>query len=379
MFTAESKIAIETRKEDLRRIAKEIFDHPETGYEEYNSSKLAADYLKSTGFELQYPYGGLDTAFRASYGQGKPAFCVMCEYDALPEIGHACGHHLIATAALAAGTAVKEIMERHSLSGTIVVLGTPAEEGAGGKIDLINVGAFADIDACILCHPFCQTGIDPGDLAISRFDVEFFGRAAHAAAAPEQGINALDSMTLLFAGINAWRQHLPDTSRVHGIITDGGVAPNIIPEHTAGYFYLRSLSNEDCVAMEGRFNNIVRGAALMTGCNYEVKKRRNSYQANLVNPELDRFVAAKLAETGMEPELISNRLSTDYGNVSRIVPGCNFFFSICEGKADVALHSEEFKKFSALPYAFEQSLKAGEIMAAAALGFIRGELKLTGF
>jgi Xaa-Arg dipeptidase len=377
MFSPEVKAVIETQKKALRQISKEIFDNPEIGHEEYNSSKLIANYLQSAGFELQYPYGGLETAFRATYGQGKPNFCIMCEYDALPGIGHACGHHLIATAAVAAGVAVKKIMETHSLSGTVIVLGTPAEEGSGGKVDLIDAGAFADIDACILCHPFCQNGIDPGNLAVSRFDVEFSGQAAHAAAAPDQGINALDAINLLFAGINAWRQHLPDTSRVHGIISAGGVAANIIPEHTAGNFYLRSLSNEDCADMEEHFRNIVKGAALMTGCDYTITKLRNSYQANLPNPVLDEFVNSKLAEMDMAPEQISGRISTDYGNVSQIIPGCNFFFSVCETKSNAALHSEKFKELAGMPYAFEQCLKAGEVMALTALEFISNKISLS--
>jgi Xaa-Arg dipeptidase len=376
MFSSEIKTVVETQKKELQQISKEIFDNPEIGHEEYNSSKLIANYLKSAGFELQYPYGGLKTAFRADYGQGKPIFCVMCEYDALPGIGHACGHHLIATAAVAAGVAVKEIMERHSLPGTITVLGTPAEESFGGKIDLIEAGAFADIDACILCHPFFQTGIDPGDLAVSRFDVEFKGQAAHAAASPDQGINALDAINLLFGGINAWRQHLPHGSLVHGIISEGGVVANIIPEYTAGNFYLRSLSNEDCADMEERFRNIAKGAALMTGCDYTVKKRRNSYQTNVVNPVLDKFVASKLSEMVMNPEQITSLISTDYGNVSQIIPGCNFFFSICGKKSNVALHSEEFKELAGTPYAFEQCLKAGEVMALTALEFIQNKLKV---
>lgn len=376
MFTSEIKAVVETRKKELQQMSKEIFGNPEIGHEEYNSSKLIANYLKAAGFELQFPYGGMETAFRATYGQGKPNFCIMCEYDALPGIGHACGHHLIAIAAVAAGIAVRKIMETHSLPGTVTILGTPAEEGAGGKIDLIEAGAFADIDACILCHPFCQNGIDPGDLAVSRFDVEFSGQAAHAAAAPEQGINALDAINLLFAGVNAWRQHLPDTSRVHGIISEGGVVANIIPEYSAGNFYLRSLSNEDCANMEERFRSIAKGAALMTGCDYTVTKIHNSYQANLPNPVLDEFVSAKLAEMDMTPEKINGRISTDYGNVSQIISGCNFFFSVCEAKSNAALHSEEFKKLTTMPYAFEQCLKSGEIMALTALEYIQGKLKV---
>ncbi|MDD5697525.1 MAG: M20 family metallopeptidase [Victivallaceae bacterium] len=376
MFVSAVKAAIAAHQEELRLIAAKIFASPELGFKEHRASRLIADCLKAAGFELQHPYCGLETAFRASYGRGKGVFCVMCEYDALPEIGHACGHHLIAAAGLAAGLAVKQILAARGLPGTIVVLGTPAEEGEGGKIELLRAGAFADIDGCILCHPYCQTGIDPGELAVSRFNVEFHGRAAHAASAPEQGINALDAMNLLFAGINAWRQQLPETSRVHGIVTAGGAAANIIPAYTAANFYLRSLTNENCAAMEARFNKIAEGAALMTGCSWKVSKLPRSYLANRPNPALDAFVAVRLAAAGMKPEPITGRVSTDYGNVSQVVPGCNFFFSVCKTKSAAALHSAEFKTLSAAPYAFEQCLKAGGIMALTALEFLQNKLEL---
>jgi amidohydrolase len=374
MFNSEIKQIIKGHKDKIFEISKEIFDNPETGYQEYNSSRILKEYLESTGFEVQHPYCNLETAFRADYGKGSPCFCIMCEYDALPVIGHACGHHLIAAASVAGAVAVKEIMGKHSLPGSVVILGTPAEEGAGGKIDLLEAGAFEDIEACILCHPYSQTGIDPGDLAVSRFDVEFTGKSAHAAAAPDQGVNALDAINLLFSGVNAWRQHIPDSSRVHGIITKGGAAANIIPEHAAGNFYLRSLSNDDCANMEERFRDIVKGAALMTGCEYKCNKLRNSYLANKVYQTFDHFVESELSKAGMNPEKICGRISTDYGNVSQFIPGCNFMFSVTEKKSNAALHSEEFKKLAATPYAFEQCLKAGEIMAIAALEFLQKKL-----
>ena len=374
MYKNDIAVVVERYREELSRICEYIFSNPEVGYEEYKSSKILADFLKNSGFELQYPYCGFDTAFRAEYGSGDMSFCVMCEYDALPKIGHACGHNLIATAGIAAALAIKELMDKNSISAKLIVMGTPAEEAQGGKIDLLKAGAFEDIDACVLCHPFSSTGTDPGELAVSRFDIEFHGRAAHAAACPEEGINALDAMNLAFAGVNAWRQHIPESSRVHGIITSGGAAANIIPDLTKGFFYLRSLSNEDCEAMEERFENIVKGAALMTGCEYKFCKRPNSYLANKPYPNFDEFIEHKLQEFSMNPVALTERISTDYGNVSQKLPGCNFFFSICEDGKSLALHSEEFKQAAGTPYAFEQCLKAGQIMASSALAFFDKEL-----
>ena len=375
MFANEIQAVLEANKVQLRELSKEIFSFAEIGHEEFKSSKLLADFLQKNDFNVEYPYGGLQTAFRADYGSDKPVFCVMCEYDALPKIGHACGHHLIAAAAVAAGVAIKEIIKNHSLSGTVTVIGTPAEESFGGKIDLMEAGAFEDVDAAILCHPYNKTGIDPGDLAVSRFDVEFSGRASHAASAPDKGINALDAINLLFAGVNAWRQHLPNSSRVHGVISKGGDAANIIPAHTAGNFYLRSLTNEGCAEMEKRFRDIVKGAALMTGCDYECKLRPNSYMANLPHPFMDEFVKNRLEENGMSPGNIPDYISTDYGNVSQIVPACNFFFSIIENNSDIGLHSIDFKEFSCKDYAFEQTLKAGKVMAETGLEYLQGKLK----
>jgi amidohydrolase len=375
MFANEIQAVLESSKVQLREVSNEIFSFAETGHNEFKSSKLLVDFLQENDFAVEYPYGGLRTAFRADYGNGKPVFCVMCEYDALPEIGHACGHHLIAAAAVGAGIAIKEIMKKHSLAGTVTVLGTPAEETFGGKIDLMKAGAFEGIDAAVLCHPYNKTGIDPGDLAVSRFDVEFIGRASHAASAPDKGINALDAINLLFAGINAWRQHLPDSSRVHGIISKGGDAANIIPAHTAGYFYLRSVTNEGCAEMEKRFRDIVKGAALMTGCGFECKIRPNSYMANLPYPFMDEFVKNRLEKNGMNPEYIPDCISTDYGNVSQIIPACNFFFSIIEDNRETGLHSMDFKESASKDYAFEQTLKAGKVMAETGIEYLQCRLR----
>lgn len=354
----------------IRPLARAIHENPELGFEEYEASRLQVELLRQAGFRVTAPCGGLDTAYRAEYGGGGPVFAVMCEYDALPQLGHACGHNLICAAGLAAGLALREFLESSGSGGRVVVLGTPGEETLGGKIILLKNGAFEDVDACILCHPGSVNALDSGDLAVSRFDVAFKGRAAHAAAAPHQGINALDAMNLFFAGIACWRQQLPPGGMVHGIISQGGTAPNIIPEDTEAFFYLRSRDNAIQGVLERRLDDIARGAAVMTGCEYAAVRRPNSYSADRPNPPLREAVLAAMEHFGMRPDReYRSNISTDYADVSLAVPGVNFFFNITGGKP-VALHSAEFEQLAATDAAFASAMEAAGVMAAVGIRFL---------
>ncbi len=351
-------------------VAKAIHENPELGFEEYEAARLQVDLLRDAGFQVTAPYGGLDTAYRAEYGGGEPVFAVMCEYDALPELGHACGHNLICAAGLAAGLALRDFLESADIEGKVVVLGTPGEETLGGKIVLLEHGVFKDIDACILCHPASANALDSGDLAVSRYDVTFRGRAAHAAAAPHRGINALDAMNLFFAGIGCWRQQLPPGGMVHGIISKGGTAPNIIPDHTEAFMYLRSHDNATQETLEKRLLDIARGAALMTGCEFEAVRRLNPYSADRFNLPLRGAVFETMERLGMNPDKeYRSSISTDYANVSQEVPGVNFFFNITGGEP-VPLHSTEFEKLAGTESGFASAMNAAKVMAEIGVRFL---------
>ncbi|MFW6286817.1 MAG: M20/M25/M40 family metallo-hydrolase, partial [Candidatus Sumerlaeota bacterium] len=210
-------------------MAREIHATPELRFEEKRAASLQAELLRNAGFDVESPYGGFDTAFRARFGKGKPVLAYTSEYDALPDIGHACGHHLIAASSIGAAIVVARQIEEQGADGQVWIIGTPGEEMGGGKVLMLENGAFEDADAVLQAHPADCDATDPGMNGVIRYDVAFRGLEAHAAAAPEEGRNALDGVLLFFQGINAWRQHLPDSSRVHGIVTDGGAAPNIVP------------------------------------------------------------------------------------------------------------------------------------------------------
>lgn len=352
----------------IREVSDKIYHNPELGFKEHKAAAWQIELLKKWGFEVQVPVGGLETAFKASFGEGQPVFCFISEYDALPDTGHACGHNLIAATALAAGFAVRQLIASQQLKGKIVILGTPGEERLGGKVIMLGNGVFENIDACLISHPLGTTGIDPGGLSASRFKITFKGHASHAAAEPEAGINALDAIHLVYCGINAWRQQLPPDARVHGIITDGGSAPNIIPETAEAFFYVRAGDNKTHALLEQRFENIVKGAAMMSGTEYNIEKQANSYAATVLNPALSKYWQEQASTLGMEPQAIKVKISTDFGNISSVIPGANLFFRIT--RDNYPLHSIEFKAAAGTDFAFEQAMKTAAGMAATAVHYM---------
>ncbi|MEA4863473.1 MAG: M20 family metallopeptidase [Victivallaceae bacterium] len=368
--------AVEKERERLVTISQQILARPELGHEEKFASKLQMDYLAANGFEVTANFGGLATAFTAKAGTGKPKIAVFSEYDALPQLGHACGHHLITLSALAAAVGIKAVLEKFGLEGTVELVGSPAEEALGGKVDLIRAGVLDDIDFALITHPFDATNTDPGDLAVGRYDVIYHGKAAHAAVSPELGINALDAQVLLLNAVALWRQQLPSTSRVHGTITNGGGLPNVIPEYTSSFFYVRSVDNRVQKAMEQRFEDIAKGAALMTGCRLELNKYPNSYAANKDVPELDELSRECAEAAGFKLSPIIRKISTDFADVTLRAPGVNLFFDVVGDGSEVSLHSEKFLEYAGKPFAFDQALRAGSATAlCAARLFTEPELR----
>ena len=349
----------------LKEIALEMHADPELGFEEFNAVRRQVALLKDWGFEVTTPFCGLDTAYKAVSGSGEPVFCFMSEYDALPSLGHACGHNLISITALGAGKALADTLKEKNIPGTVIVMGTPGEEAKGGKVKIADQNGLKDVDAAIMAHPEFTTAVWKGCLGVERFEVKYTGKAAHAAAAPEEGINALDAIMLLFHGVNAWREHLPEKNRIHGIVTDGGVAPNIVPEHAAAFFYLRAENQQGVDVMVQRFKRIAEGAALMTDCGCTVESNEVGYKCGLPNDALNQAFFDAAMELDMNPQIPEtiSPISTDFGDVSRLIPGTHVYFGITEGDEKHPLHTIEFAKDAKSDYGISQAVKTAEALA----------------
>ncbi len=359
----EIKKTIAARAEQLEALAMKIHRNPELGLEEKKACAWQVQMLKRWGFKVQTPFAGFSTAYKAVCGRGKPVFCLMAEYDALPGIGHACGHNLICTVAMGAGFAIREALKREKIPGTVVVMGTPAEESEGGKVRMLQNGALKGIDAAMMAHPWFRTTPDIGSTAIQRIDVTFKGVSAHAAAAPEKAKNALDAVMLLFHGVSAWRQQLPESSRIHGIVAEGGVIPNVIPDIASCQFYLRSPDEDVLADMAERFGDIVRGAALMTGTKARMSPAMEPYRARRPNKSFNEAFLESAEAVGLNPVIPDgpDRGSTDFGDVSQVIPGIHPYFGIA--KKEIAGHSIAFKKAAGSAYALKQMLRATEAVA----------------
>lgn len=256
---------IDSMRDDFIRISSTIQANPEIAFQEFKSAALLCGALESHGFAVERGAGGLETAFIAEVTEKKegPTIAILAEYYALPELGHACGHNIIGTSAIAAGIALSKIIK--DLPGRVVVIGTPAEEGGGGKVILLQNGVFEGVDAAMMVHPAGRTMVDRGSLASMRLTIEFKGKASHAAAAPEDGINALEAVILTFNNVNALRLHLKSDARVHGIITNDGSAENVIPEFASAIFSIRAASQAYAQEVLERVIQCAQVAGIATG------------------------------------------------------------------------------------------------------------------
>lgn len=349
---------------DLINLSHRIHKNPEVAYQEFKASKWIADFLEDNGFEIQRETGGLKTAFKATK-KGKsvsPKIAFLCEYDALPGIGHGCGHNIIATASLGAAASLFPLLDK--LHGSIVVLGTPAEEGEGGKIDLLNKGVFKDIDVAMMIHPWSRTRSARSALGRAKLKIEFFGRAAHAGANPEKGINALDAIIQTFNSINAMRQQLPMGVKIHGIITDGGKAPNIIPDYSAGLFYVRAPELKLLDAEMKKFKACAQGAAKATGSRVKISMDPRIYAPRKNNMTLAKIFSGNLKLLGIgeeeEPPWIGSG-SSDIGNISQVIPILHADIAICPPKT--AGHSKEFAKYAISPGGDEAVITGAKALA----------------
>jgi amidohydrolase len=334
--------AIGEQLDELFDISKFLYENPELGYEEVKASTRLIAYLKKNGFIVDSPIYDVKTAYKAVYDSGKPGanIGIFCEYDALPEVGHGCGHDLIATMGVGAAVGLKSVID--FTGGKITVFGTPAEETSGVKGIFGEKGAYNDLTVGMMIHPNSKTVKSGPSLALKALEFNYYGRAAHAAAAPEKGINALDSVIFLFNGINALRQHVDKSVMMHGMIKDGGAAPNIVPDFASARFYFRAPKKSVLDDVVSRVRKLAEGAAMMTGATVDMNYFENPYDDMVTNEALSNVFndnIIQLGETEIE-EPVDGIGSLDMGNVSHFIPAIHPWLGI--GDKELVLHTKEF-------------------------------------
>ena len=364
--------AVGSYKPVLRKLSDALWQNPETAFNEVFAAENAAACLQEAGFSVTKPYCGIETAFRSEFSNGEgPVFAIAAEYDALPEIGHGCGHNLICVAGIAAFLAAAQIMKANNIPGKLILLGTPAEEGGGGKVFMAEAGCLDGVDGVIMVHPSAKNTPDMGSNANCGLEIIFHGKCAHAAAYPEKGINALDAVNLLFTGVNTYRQYIPEHARIHGVILDGGHVPNVIPDYARCRFYLRSADEAWMPVLEKRFRDIVKGAELMTGATAEVHPFRPAYKARRPNRTMNReYIRCMEAQsaTVFIPER-AGRGSSDFGNFSQLVPGIHAYFAVSDEGEPVG-HSADFAAAAGKDFGFENAMRAAVSQASVACRFL---------
>jgi amidohydrolase len=333
--------SVESQRDELIEMSQYIHANPELGFKEKVASALLCDYLQQHGFKVQKNIARLPTAFKATYGSGKPVVALLAEYDALPVLGHACGHNIIGVTACGAGVASRCAVDR--FGGTVVVMGTPAEELAGGKINLVKKNAFTGLDAALILHPGSKNVAVVEALACIGLEVEFHGRAAHAAGYPEMGVNALEAMILSYNAVNSLRQHINERARIHGVITNGGEAANVVPDFSSASFLIRSDTGEYLEELKIKVLACFEGAAVSTGTTLKYKWGEHVYEPMKNNYFLAALFSANMESLGRKMEPLNSNYgfgSTDMGNVSQILPAIHP--SIAITGADVHAHTVEF-------------------------------------
>ncbi|CEI95746.1 hypothetical protein CU097_009653 [Rhizopus azygosporus] len=354
---------------ELRDISLKIHDDPELGNQEFHAHELLTDYLEKKGFKVTRNAVGLSTAFIAEFSNSKSGrrvgFC--CEYDALPGIGHGCGHNLISIQGLACAISIKKLMEQDLVKGSVVLFGTPAEETTSDKLNFVKEGVVQDkVDFAMMLHPFAKDGLYPNMLALDSLDVEFFGKASHAGMAPWNGINALDALMQAFDNIGMLRQQTLPTNRIHGIITKGGDAANVIPAYASAKFYARSLTKNQLAELKPKIENCFKAAALATGCQIKLSwGPLGPIDDVFMNDTLTAVYKTYMEDEGVsylprtEEEKITSG-STDMGNFSYVVPSIHPAFGIC---TDASNHSKEFTAAARTEIAHKRTLTAAKCLS----------------
>jgi len=368
--------------ERFRATSAEIHANPETAFSEHRAAALLTGWLADEGFSVQRGIADLDTAFVATSGpaigtgssDAGPVIAVLAEYDALPGIGHGCGHNLIGAGAVLAASHLRRIAPDHG--GTLTVIGTPGEEGGGGKIKLLDAGVFDGVDAALMFHPADRTLVVRRALAAAHVRVEFHGTAAHAAKNPADGRNALTAMIQLFVALDGLRQHMPDRARIHGVIREGGKAPNVIPDFTSAEFYVRDTTTVSTIDLLARFEACARGAAMATGTEYTLVHTAPMYSERRNNLAMASSLARRLDTAGVAVEETREDNpagSSDIGNVSMRTPTIHPYIQIAE--RGTPGHSALFREAAATPHAHDMAARMALALAAVARDLLAdGEL-----
>jgi amidohydrolase len=363
---------IEGMRADLLHVSREIHAHPELAFEERFAAEQLVALLRSAGLDVETGAYGLETAFSAEFGpEDAPCVAVLAEYDALPEMGHACGHNLIATSGVGAGLALAALGDR--LPGRVRVLGTPAEEHGCGKELMAREGAFLGIDAAMMMHPSSVNLVNMPCVCMSEVEVVYHGRAAHASAMPERGINALDALVLAYQGVGALRQHIRATERIHGIFTEAGTAPNVVPERAAGRFYVRAANAAELDALKPRVEGCFRAGATATGADVEVNWSTADYLDIRFNDPLATAFKTNAETLGREffpydklPAGLQG--STDMGNVSQRVPSIHPM--LAAAPPHCTIHNPEFAKWAGSEMGDAAAIDGAKALAMTALDYL---------
>ena len=368
---------VEAHRAELIGLSLKIHAHPELGLQEAKASAWLAEYLESQGFVVERGVCELPTALKATYGHGAPVIAFIAEYDALPELGHACGHNVIAAAAAGAAVAMRPAIDQ--LGGRVVVIGSPSEEVHGCKETLVMRGAFAGVDAAMMIHPGTRNIVAAPSLACWPLEVEFFGKAAHAAANPDEGVNALEALIMAFNAINSLRQHVRVSSRIHGIIIKGGEAPNIVPAYSKAHFLVRAEDEQYLAALKEKVLNCFVAASLATGARLEYRWGEVAYAPLRSNPTLSQLFARNLESLGREihaPDRQRGVGSTDMGNVSQVVPSLHPFVAIAP--PGVLEHSPEFAAAAASEAGHQGLLDGAKALALTGMDLLASRDLLDG-
>ena len=352
---------------ELREFSLDIHAHPELAFEEYYAAERLTTWLERQGFGIERNLGGLKTAFKARFplaaGQTGPRIAFIAEYDALPGIGHACGHNLICTAAIGAARAVVHALDDAGVPGEVLVIGTPAEEGGGGKIKLLEAGAFDGVDAALMFHGGTRTMVTRGSLAASRVTMRFHGKSAHAASFPHMGVNALDACIQTFNAINALRQHVRDETRIHGIISHGGVAPNIVPDYAEARFSIRHRSFTYMQEVKDKVFAAAQHAARSVGARVELEEGVTYKERIIIVPMALRFGSylEEFGEAVQEPLKSGGVGSSDFGNLSQELPAIHPYLAIAD--EGISAHTPEFAEAAKSERGLQAMLLAARCLA----------------
>jgi len=367
--------SVDAMAPELLAVSREIHANPELAFQETRAAALLVGTARDHGLDVQTGSYGLATAFEAKFGpEGRNPnvnVAVLAEYDALPGIGHACGHNLIATSALGAALALQSL--RNELPGRVTLLGTPAEEKGGGKELMARKGAFENVDAAMMMHPSGINLATMASICVAEVDVVYHGRSAHASAMPHKGRNALDGLLLAYQAISNLRQHIRHSERIHGIVTDGGQAPNIVPDRAAGEFYVRARNAEDLEALKPRVKACFEAGAKASGCEVEMNWGAVDYLDLNTNWPLAAAFQANAEGLGRkfpssEERNLSGAGSTDMGNVSHRVPSIHPM--LAAAPPDVVIHNPEFAKYAGSEMGDKAALDGAKALAMTAYDFL---------